>query len=1059
MTRRLRRPAGLAALAIATAALPGPALAEREPLSIRNSFRIGNSGVQCTAQNSPLDKRLTSMFDNAYRLSCRDAAGAVGTLIAVREPVDIVTAPTAMPGATFACDRPDADDIAGLGGVSAATCHDTANRIDYKRYLVSRDGVNYLVEGLAGYDPALRLALASVVNDRPMPGAIRVASTEVSDPAAFARVQAGQLDTIDMRDEAYQRNNGGSFAESSEFFEVLAAHENGASRTTSEALANQGLQQSNLGNFAAAERLFAAATQVLAHNDGVTQRLIRNYRAINALNQRDPAAARAALAEPVAPVDANFDPVAVRQGEINVPLADQINRENVQLQLLGGVDPGLSVAERAVVLDAQALSLAAIADRLEGKYAAAADKLARAEKQLDSVRDGRVISVNWLRSEIAIEEGLSVEAQGHTDEARGDFDRAVAIIGEAFPQSPAYLSAEARKAAFLARNGDAAGARQMFAKVVADSAGVTDSGPALRELLVPYFDLLTANPDSDSAAAMFEASQVLERPGVAQTQAVLARELSQGNDEASSLFRLSLTRGREIVRAESDIAQLSALGKPTPQDLDNLRSAQETLVSMQQDQTALLAKLAAYPRYTVLSPQRVALKDLQAALKPGEAYYKMMAVGDELFTLFVEPDSAQLFRVPISRQELGHEVQAIRDSVVKVENGREVNYPFDIVKSRALYHTLFDPVDARMASVRHMIFEPDAAMLQLPPSVLVASDKGMAHYAEEAARPDGDPFNFTGIDWLGRGREISIAVSPRGFMDIRKLGPSSAPRNYLGLGHNAVPAMRPVTAVATECEWPLAVWQNPISADELQFADKKLNKGQSEVRTGAQFTDTELDADQTLDQYRILHFATHGLVTAPRPDCPARPALVTSFGGKGSDGLLTFKEVFDLKLDADLVILSACDTAGAASVATSREAGVTTGGNYALDGLVRAFIGAGARTVIASHWPVPDDYGATKRLIGGLIDAKPGEPLAQSLEEAEEKLMDDPNTSHPFYWAAFIILGDGAKPLINSDGMASAAQSAVSGAGGLAARSAPRQTKGLSAARIWRKKVAPRVGL
>ena len=62
--------------------------------------------------------------------------------------------------------------------------------------------------------------------------------------------------------------------------------------------------------------------------------------------------------------------------------------------------------------------------------------------------------------------------------------------------------------------------------------------------------------------------------------------------------------------------------------------------------------------------------------------------------------------------------------------------------------------------------------------------------------------------------------------------------------------------------------------------------------------------------------------------------------------------------------------------AATREAGITTGGNYALDGLVRAFVGAGARSVVASHWPVPDDYDATKRLIGGMIDAQPGQPLA-----------------------------------------------------------------------------------
>ena len=188
--------------------------------------------------------------------------------------------------------------------------------------------------------------------------------------------------------------------------------------------------------------------------------------------------------------------------------------------------------------------------------------------------------------------------------------------------------------------------------------------------------------------------------------------------------------------------------------------------------------------------------------------------------------------------------------------------------------------------------------------------------------------------------------------------------------------------------------------------------------TGAAFTDLALDSGNVLnaglDQYRVLHFATHGLVTAPRPECPARPALVTSVGGKGSDGLLSFREIFDLKLDADVVILSACDTAGMATIGASREAGVTTGGNFALDGLVRAFVGAGARSVIASHWPVPDEYDATKKLIGGLINARAGASMGDALAGAETALMDDPLTSHPFYWAAFIILGDGAKPLVGT---------------------------------------------
>jgi CHAT domain-containing protein len=184
--------------------------------------------------------------------------------------------------------------------------------------------------------------------------------------------------------------------------------------------------------------------------------------------------------------------------------------------------------------------------------------------------------------------------------------------------------------------------------------------------------------------------------------------------------------------------------------------------------------------------------------------------------------------------------------------------------------------------------------------------------------------------------------------------------------------------------------------------------------TGGDFTDTDLRARADLADYRILHFATHGFVTAPRPECPARPALLTSFGGEDSDGLLSFQEIYDLKLNADVVILSACDTAGEANRAATREAGITTGGGSALDGLVRAFIGAGGRTVIASHWPAPEDFNATQRLISGLFREGVDRPLAFALRDAGRPLMDDALTSHPYYWADFAIIGDGAQPLVIS---------------------------------------------
>lgn len=281
------------------------------------------------------------------------------------------------------------------------------------------------------------------------------------------------------------------------------------------------------------------------------------------------------------------------------------------------------------------------------------------------------------------------------------------------------------------------------------------------------------------------------------------------------------------------------------------------------------------------------------------------------------------------------------------------------------------------------------------------------------------------MNWLGKDKLVSTAVSARSFMDARKQPGSKAREAYLGLGRNAAISASSTLGAArvrgadgdmtADCNWPLATWNRPISEAELLKARMLLGSQGTDIMVGPAFSDTAIKSRPDLDNFRILHFATHGLVTPPQPTCPARPALVTSFGPKGSDGLLSFSEIFDLRLDADMVILSACDTAGQADVAATRAAGIVTGGGSALEGLVRAFIGAGSRSVLASHWPAPDDFDATARLINGLFEAPPGTSSGEALLKAQQALMADADTSHPYYWAGFAVIGDGARPLVSRD--------------------------------------------
>ena len=409
---------------------------------------------------------------------------------------------------------------------------------------------------------------------------------------------------------------------------------------------------------------------------------------------------------------------------------------------------------------------------------------------------------------------------------------------------------------------------------------------------------------------------------------------------------------------------------------------------------------------------------MQSILEDDEAYVKMIALENDAYMIYITPDEALAYRVDATPDDLEQTVQILRESIAIADSGSILTFPFDLETSRELYTQLFGPIADRLPSRRHIVFEPDGAMLKLPINLLVTDDESIERYQEQLAGPDGDDYDFRGVAWLGRNSQISTSVAPSAFRDVRAAPASSAQKAYLGLGENTPIGDGPVGTASTRsalsggdnCLWSPNIWSNPIKSDELYDAATRFGGAagnRAAVITKNGFTDTAIKGREDLSNYRILHFATHGLVTAPQPECPPRPALLTSFGDDNSDGLLSFAEIFALRIDADLVILSACDTAGSATVGATLEAGITSGGDFALDGLVRAFVGAGGRTVLASHWPVPDDYDATKRLISGLFEGQDVE-TADALRRSQLGLMDELETSHPFYWSAFAVVGDGS---------------------------------------------------
>jgi CHAT domain-containing protein/Flp pilus assembly protein TadD len=990
------------------------------PLSIRDSWRIGSGGTSfCSAQSLTTDKALSGMFDLGYSITCRDAALPVGKLYKLHASADAAARIAADRSSRANCTASRQGSIPGLGAVDVVECKLKDADVAFRGYQLRRGNLIYAAQGLGGYDSALQLGLRSLVADQPVKGEISIATTGAGDPAAFARVQAGTLAPDKALEEAYRRNNAGSYAEAAEFFAAASRGSTDAPLSQAEAMVNEALQKSNLGRFAEADSLFAKAAELVGA-DPIVARRLRNYRAIHQLNQGDPQAALAELDKPLPKAVTDSEQAVAGKLEIDASMAHRLNAGGPLGQQLGSQADELLPAEKAAILDGQAMQLRGTSLRLSGDMAGARDSLRKADAELQAVRAGKVASILWMRAQIFGDLGAIAEDTGDKADADRLYRQAVELLEVNYPGSAVLLNSKARLAGYLARSGQLATAEAMFSTIVHSQPDTSNLPPSFANVLRPYVDLLLKKGDDPKAdAEIFAATQLMIRPGLAQTQAVLARELTGGTDEASRLFRQSVTLSRQVERSRIELARLEDLAKPSPQDAVRARVLRASLDTSQKEQLTTQAALASFPRYRAVSSDTISLADLQKILRPGEAYYRMTIVGDHVYAMLATQTSAHAVKLQATSKQLDDQVTALRDTISKVENGQRTTYPFDVALAHQLYDELFGPFGAAIPSAKHLIFEPDGATLRLPINLLVMDQASVASYQQRAKTSEEAAYDFRGIQWLGRDRDISTAVSPRSFAQLRSAPPSAGHREYLGLGQNTVPSTSAEAAVPAtadrDCLLPLASWTHPISAKELEVAAgilKQFDPSGVQIVTGDQFTDTGLEQRNDLDQYRILHFATHGVVTARAAKCAAQPALLTSFGGSGSDGLLTFKEIFDLHLDADLVILSACDTAGKASAAATQQAGLSSGGDVALDGLVRAFVGAGGRLVIASHWPVPDDFNATERLMTGLFSAPPGTPTVTALRMSERQLMDDVKTSHPFYWAAFAAVGDGDIPVI-----------------------------------------------
>lgn len=766
------------------------------------------------------------------------------------------------------------------------------------------------------------------------------------------------------------------------------------------------LNKSNLGEIEPAEALFASSiARIDSRGSAVSRVKARVFLAQHRLNLGDRPATVAEADEAIAlgetalagggaaaglaPDEAAF----TRDGNalvIDAAAADRLAATGPAVIGAEVATGQLTPRERLLVLMAQADYVAAAA-ALSGGAGDPSARLASAATRLDDVPPNVAL---WLRAEIARLSAETALVGGDLAAALDESSRAVRIARR-------YAAGERPEALLRLQQGrlnlaaDRPGSARASYERALDILSRGGRGVRYDEL-APYLTLLaeeSADPGRD--AALFLALQQLRDPATSETLARLAARLGAGSSEAAQAIRAEQDAERAVNR---EAAALDRLTAAETRDENAIRITRARLAQAQADLAAAEAAVAAAaPNYRQIADESVSLAAFQAQLRPGELFLQTRLGRSGGVVAAITASSFRLVPTDIALEEAQSLVDRARESIYSPF--------FDVAAARGLYTGMFGALGSEIAAASSVIVAPDGPLLSIPPALMIAEEP--TGYTEGS-------LDYSSVQWFGTVKPISVTLSTASFFHLRQVAPSQAPKPFRGFGNFVPfgPAQAPEVATRRAAPGPCGpvlgqlggLSPLPGTADEVRQLARIAGAGPDGVVLGQDFTETAIE-ETGLEDVRILHFATHGLLPLSA-DCLPEPALATSLGPTG-DGLLEAGEIVDLKLDANLVVLSACDTGGRGAT-SALGTGFRGSGGEALSGLVRAFFYAGARNVVASHWLVPDTetVALMRTLYTGLAR---GESPAAAMQSARRALTSAPESSHPFFWAAFSAIGDAGR--------------------------------------------------
>lgn len=388
----------------------------------------------------------------------------------------------------------------------------------------------------------------------------------------------------------------------------------------------------------------------------------------------------------------------------------------------------------------------------------------------------------------------------------------------------------------------------------------------------------------------------------------------------------------------------------------------------------------------------------------------LVASDDEgTITVLVHPNGGMQVNLSnLTLEVLGQRVTALRDGLKITSKGFR---PYPVIKAYALFQDVFGPLAADLLKANRVVSAVSGPLESLPLGVLVAKRPPVANVDETNARS-------AGIAWVGQVLADTRTPSLSAFKALAESSSNHPDRkSFWGIGDpilsgHHVASARPDLAGVTrsggiaDVNLLRRLSSLPETADELSALSQSMGFVERDVLLREAATEERVKRSD-LSRFGILAFATHGVIAGAAFD-GSEPGLVLTPPDKGSqedDGFLSMSEVAQLKLDAELIVLSACDTA------TSDGRPMADG----LSGLARAFFVAGARNLLATHWEIPSlpSVEVTTRMMAAYRDAvekgqASGGGWALSLQKAQSELIEyvgDSSFAHPASWGAFQVIG------------------------------------------------------